>query len=530
VNAHEAIEATVDFGPFVLAAALAGVFRIPLPDAAIVIGLCGNVILVVASYRIARSLTGSHLAGTTSGLLMAVFPPVAYVGASGFMAPLFSGLLLLSFYWLVVRRGRWSFRAFIVLGLLPLVRVEGIIVGLLVFVGTILELYVRGIRPWTAKRHLYRIGRILLLRFVIVMGPLIILSAWRLYQFGSVTPVPVAFKNTGFDLNYLAYGIKQLTDVLAYQHFDLLLAVSGPVLIWFILGLGLRAAIFIGALVTLCLAYYTGGGDWFPDMWARYPMPLLCLLLVLIVTSLYAVVARLARFAPAAFFVLLGILLVPAYAETTISQIYLGEFATPGNRWGRIDKLGTFGTFIKETTPQNAVIASPEMATIMYFAERELLDLLGIANPDIAGAPITPLAGDSSHHKKRAPETLARRKVDIVALYEMVFGLPPGFDRTDIGMIVEFVQTKAFTQEMMDIAYYRVGDYRYLESLGFKLLIVVEPATLYVYWVGPKIQAEHDALMLARGFSQRGKGSLRYTVSPRFAEQFPAMPTGTASH
>jgi hypothetical protein len=524
-NTFESIEATVDFVPFALAGVLAAVLPVSLASAAIAIGLLGNVILIFTAHDIARRLTGSQAAAVITAALIALLPPVLFVGATGFMATLFGALLLLAFDWIVVRRGRWAFRGFMLLGLLPLVRLEGILPGCVMLAAVALKLVLGGLRPWSPWRHLYGSARILLLRACVVLVPLLLLSLWRYLTFGAVTPVPVTFKNIGMDVEYLRGGIAQLFQVLHYHRVDVLALVFGPAVILLVLQLGIRAVAFVLAMVMLCLAYCTGGGDWFAETWARYPLPMICLFVVLTLCAVYRVSALVTRWPVG------GIALAAAVMGTIVAQwpgrnVYQDmweDFGRQADRWARINSLSAIGAFLKHTTPERARIASAEMATIMYFAERDLVDLLGIANPDIARSPLAAGfgAGDTLH-KKRNPDTLVRRGADILALYEMAFWLPDGFDKTRVDGITRFVQERHFNDLMMTVAFYRVGDLKAVERAGFRMLLVIEGNYLYVYWVGKDMAAEHARRLAASGFRPIGNTTLNYRVMDRVAERFPA--------
>jgi hypothetical protein len=54
----------------------------------------------------------------------------------------------------------------------------------------------------------------------------------------------------------------------------------------------------------------------------------------------------------------------------------------------RLQYLSKLGSHFKTTTPSNAIIGSSELATIMFFSQRNALDLLGVTNLEIAQSPI----------------------------------------------------------------------------------------------------------------------------------------------
>ncbi len=534
-NARESIEATVDFAPFALAGILSRLLAVSAADIAIVIGLSGNVLLIVGASLIARGATGSALAGGTAAAVMSVLPPVVLVGATGFMATLFSGIILIAGYYFFVQRGRGVFRAFALLGLLPLVRTEGILLGGLLLAGTFAIGLQRWIKLGHPKRHLRRALLIMTLRTGVLLLPLMTLSLWRLWMFGSIVPIPMIFKNTGFDPSYVKVGLGQLSTLVFQHRLHVLLILVGPILVWFVARLGYRAALYVGATSALSIAYFSGGGDWFPVSWARYAMPFVVLIITLAVSAIFAfsvVIApkRLAGACALSMVFLVGAAMV-ASSQKNVFTDFPAEIAPSYNRWGRIENLGRFGNFLKGTTPTSARIASPEMATIMYYADRDLVDLLGIASPEIARAKLDPFGPGNILHRRRAPNVLDFRRPEIVALYEMSFPIPPNFHRGDRQAVEEFLQKAAFNQSMVDIAYYRVGSYEHLLRLGYKPYIVVEPDIIFVYWVHDIAAAEHRRLLLAAGYQQNGTSRFRYRVSPHVAQHFYAgIPTVEVSH
>src|SRR5262249_8495141 len=75
----------------------------------------------------------------------------------------------------------------------------------------------------------------------------------------------------------------------------------------------------------------------------------------------------------------------------------------------RIHYLSQVGYHFGTTSAPDEVIASSEVATIMYYAKRETLDLLGITNPEIIAAPL------------RTPAHLLRRIPDSDELPYLIF-------------------------------------------------------------------------------------------------------------
>lgn len=84
-------------------------------------------------------------------------------------------------------------------------------------------------------------------------------------------------------------------------------------------------------------------------------------------------------------------------------------------KWGkvnfRIQALSQLGNHLGQTTPESAVIGSSEIATIMFFAEREALDLLGVTNLEIASSPLrqAPRFGQKFTKKNELPFLIFKR-------------------------------------------------------------------------------------------------------------------------
>src|SRR4029077_18474343 len=118
--------------------------------------------------------------------------------------------------------------------------------------------------------------------------------------------------------------------------------------------------------------YYTGGGDWFPASWNRYGMPF----------NLILVNSMIILFYGAFFFILKGWMrnvglvvisfsLICSYARSIaffqnncINALLSSVSNLPNQKWGRINNLASLGFFLRSVLPSDAVVASPEEATI----------------------------------------------------------------------------------------------------------------------------------------------------------------------
>lgn len=524
-NVDSRIEATVDLIPFAAAGLIALLTPLNAADAALMIGLSGSVIVIIVGYLFVRGVSsGNELPAITTSILLAIFPPIVYVSGTGFMSVLFTGMILLAGYWLIVLKGKWTNRAVILLGLLCLFRIEGVILAIFVWLGMTLSFIVTSVGVNARRVYIFKGTRILAKRLAIILVPFISISLIRLITFGHAIPLPVTFKNANGDFHYLKAGMLYFHNLVSYFQFDILVALTGILVIMFVLNLGRRALIFTISVVLFSMVYLTGAGDWFPDYWARYLAPMLTLLLILIVASVFWFARKAGPRMGGIYFIILMIMagfLIGTHGEDENAYKRLSADAKREyNRWLRIDRLAAFGNYLRKTTPDDAVISSPEMAAIMYFARRDLLDLLGIANEDIATAELDPLYKADRVHRKRNIETLAKHRPEIIALWEMSFYLDSDFDLSDNLLIQERVQSAALDQKKLDVSFYRAGSSLYLQSLGYQPLVVAMKNTLFYYWAHNSIRDHHLEKIEALGFEKRGKIELSYQYSDGVASRF----------
>lgn len=520
VNAGERIESTVDLVPFLAAGEVSKLTGVLPDNVAFAFGFLGNILIVAAVFAFARKLTQSDAGSLVMAAFASVFPPVIFVGASGFMATLFAGCILWTYFLLLERRGRWSFRAYVLLGLLPLVRLEAIELGLLVWgLGA-------GASAWTQRAAgrrldswLHRSWRILAWRFLAVLLPFVLLSVARRAFFGYAIPIPVALKNTQGEVDYLIAGSVQLREFYAIFGLGPMLLVAAVPTTLLLARKGRRYWAPYAALSLFSLTYLVGGGDWFPGNWARYWIPLLSFSFLLASAAVYLAVAtwsrRIALWTMAALLMLFAAVYVrrpgSAYFEA------LTRLRTGGNGWERVDQLARLGNLLGRTTATSWRIGSPEVATIMFFAHRDLVDLLGIGNPDVAFAPLAPMIPGDRLHRRRLPATLEERKPEVLALYEAAVR---NRAYTDLERLQGDVRELMFTQRMQDIAYYRVGSYDYIQALGYRALTVQAGSDLFTYWVHESVLPAHRDKLKAAGFSPRGMIHVPYDIDSTLSWRF----------
>lgn len=520
VNAGERIESTVDLVPFLAAGAVSKLTGVLPDNIAFAFGFLGNILIVAAVFAFARKLTQSDAGSLVIAAFASVFPPVIFVGASGFMATLFAGCILWTYFLLLEKRGRWSFRAHVLLGLLPLVRLEAIALGLLVW-GLL-----AGAATWTHRTAgrrlhswLHRSWRIFAWRLLAVLLPFVLLSVARRAFFGYAIPIPVAFKNTQGEVDYLIAGAVQLREFYAIFGLGPMLLVAAVPTALLLAGKGRRYWAAYSALTLFSLTYLVGGGDWFPGGWARYWIPLLSFTFLLASTAVYVAVAAWNRRIALWTMTALLMLFAAVYARRPGSAYSdaVARLRTGGNGWERVDQLARLGSLLGQTSATSWRIGSPEVATIMFFAHRDLVGLLGIDNPDVALAPLAPMIPGDRLHRRRRPETLEERKPEVLALYD-----PAVRNRafTDLERLQADVRELMFTQRMQDIAYYRVGSYDYIQALGFRSLTVQAGSDLFTYWVHELVLPAHRDKLAAAGFTPRGMIHVPYDIDPRLSWRF----------
>jgi hypothetical protein len=549
-NTHEMVEGTVDFLPF-LAAGLLGRIFLPLVDSIIALTLLGNVLVIVVSWLIARRLTSDPLMALVMAVGIGLQPSLCFVGGTGFTATIFTGWILLSIYLLFFSEPRYEIAGLVVLSLLTLIRTEGI-----AFAGLVWG-YLYACRPIFAR---YRPAEAMepfsaSLRRAVVAGlilglPFVISCIVRKAVFGYALPNPIPFKYAEGNSDYLVAGIAQLQRAIHLQGLDWIFILGAGPLAYVLkrkLLPGSMAAV-LGLMGAFCLLYYTGGGDWFPEVWGRYLMPLSVIGTLLIwvgwrvfagsLTDNRALILLLSVLMPVAVANHLSLSSGTAYAalkNTALDDAALSHISSGAARWRRIDALGYTGRYFEKTTPRQAVICSSEVGTIMYFARRDLLDLLGTANPEIAHAPLTPLTSANLIHRRRNPATIARHRPSIIC-YDgsTVFNLPKSgqehFDEKAIraalqtfnqiySATVPLSQSTSYTRR--DIAQYRAGSLEHLKALGYRYVMVMTPDVNITYLIQNDFWAEHLRYFQALGIKKVSHARLPYTIHPEIEKQFP---------
>lgn len=542
-NWHERNEATVDFLPFFITGILGGM---GFPMEAAILGIClmGMALLIVTSYYLSFWILKSELTSLLLAAMVGLLPPVLYVGATGFTADLFSGVFLLGLGLSFIAPSKFHCRGLVWIGLLPLFRTEGILLGALVWIIEVISLSTAKEIAWPEK-----LGK-LLYSGIILAGPFLLISLARYEMYGHIIPTPITFKNTHFQLSHLQTGLAELSKAMLQLKLPVLLLLAAVPFYWGWSQKKLSFRIWTMIVITFLfiIPYFMGGGDWFPPCWNRYMLPFTVTFYLMSGIAICCFVQNLFPRWGKCILLILAVFLIPIWMNfdpKNSKQHFSGWFAAaaelapdPGvewlrsvfprqsdsaYKWQRIDYLSACGSFLGKTTPENAVVCSPEMATLMYFADRELLDMCGMANPRIAVSDFDPMGQGDLTQRKRAPYLIKEKLPEIIAMWDLGTPLPEQFFQdVNAQKACSLLKEKQFTQPKVNSAFYRFGPISNLEKLGYRHVAVITKSYMFNYYVHSKIWAYHMNALKKLNVELIGEGSIPYQVSPEVAERYPA--------
>lgn len=532
VNARQLVEGSVDLLPL-LATALLGWLGVDLASAFVAVSLAGNLLVVFLAYLIVSRATGSAPWALVAAAVAGLYPNVIWVGGTGFTAVLFTGWLLAGIHCYLLAGRRTA--GLLLLATLTLVRTEGVLFALAVVAyGQAVDFVrARGLPGrWAAcwRRALPEVAW--------VLGPYLASMAVRWLVYGQAIPNPIVFKNSGFDVHYVSVGLARLREMLAVHDVPLLAVLAAVLLavvalhrgrgapqgqdrvLWVLAG---ACAVVFGAI----LPYYVGGGDWFPVYWNRYGLPFNLLLAITLLAALHRAFAglfqgwRLAA-ALAVFAVTLGI----GYQQATRDRAdhfvrrALDEMAPSDLRWQRVDRLASAGLLLRDLLPADAVVASPEEATVMYFADREMLGLMGVSTPDVARMPLQPIHTGDILHRKRALDAVHAHRPDVIALYEPVHAFHPAAGQAPLDAAGATLRQEVFTPLAVNVAYYRVGSFDALAAQGYRHVTLLTQGRLYSFLVRDRVRGHFELRLRALGFGRLGQVSVPYAVDDEITRRF----------
>lgn len=481
-NRLEAIEGIVDFLPYAVIGLL-GKLGLPVVEMTFVQSLVGGVLVILAGARILRSVGVSGWKLNLGILVLSLLPTNIFNATIGFTANLFTAAILWSITYLFFEKKRTA--GLWVLSLVPVIRLEGaFLVGLLMLVD--LKLH------WQRSEWSLQLRRFAFASMGVLL-PLLALESFRLHTYGSFLPLPIGYKASFGSVFFLKEGLRAFWN-------DLL---STYALAFMALGVFLSRAFpdssrrlmrtLLSALFIAVVPYYLSGGDWFPSYWARYLLPFATFATIFALAyglrSLESVQRpRLA----AALVILIGVYsYVPSSFPKLVEQSR-SWWAGRGNF--RIQQLSRLGNHLKRNTLPSDVIASSEVATVMFYAEREALDLLGVANPKFIGRPLI----EKTLYRRRYPELIAEAKPEI--LY------PGDFVATEIGYASSPAQVGKEIKrlETMHAAWneFFIGGLNYVREVGYKPVLVVFGNNFSsLYFVSSSAYDRHVKTLKQNGFT-----------------------------
>lgn len=512
-NREMRIEGIVDFLPFFLLGLLAKL-NFPLLETNFMLGILGTWLCVLAG-RTLLTHFGYEKKEVWLYPLLILYPPLLLNTGHGFPVTLFTAAILWSVVYVHFESTNW--KRYALLSLVPLIRLEGIWF-------TCLELCYLF---WTQRDLKTR--KNIILGGLASLAPIGILSLWRYVTFGTAIPTPVLYKSSFGNLFFLLLGLRNLgLDLFASGTIIFLFFILHPSRNRSVSALSAseqKGLSVLAILCCFCLPYYISGGDWFPPAWGRYLFPL----------SFFAYIfaLRLIHRTPKS----LGI--SPMWLPVWISSflIVLMPFGSTKRLWenlfthkttlaglnqnkrvgrpnNRIQYLSKLGTHFKNTTPTDSVIASSEVASIMYFASREALDLLGVANPELAAAPLrpTPRLFSPARNYNELPHLIFKRlKPSIIEEKKPDFFYAFDFMVSDL---LELQGNHPVSREDLRIAITRwkeqfaqmnealFGGLKQLEDLGYSPVLIRYGKTFYcLYFVSPEARNVHFQKMNLSGMT-----------------------------
>lgn len=384
-----AVEGTVDF-LFYFAIGLLGKIGFPLLETTFALSLLGGILCVWVLSLLLEEYQVPY--GKTWGFVFfSGFAPLCFNSSHGFSTTIFAASILWAFY--LITAAKKEILGLFVLGLVPLIRMEGAWFSVLFFVLFLVPLY-------------KKVPSKLVLAFAMAFVPFGALSLWRQLYFGSMVPPPIHFKSAFGNLFFFLIGLRNLMADLITNYAWISAVVIG--VSFGVLSKKERQPFqslfkFVALLLCFTFPYYLSGGDWFPAVWGRYLLPLsLSIFLTAIVVGnkllpkFWGKVSQQEIIIPylLSLPVIAVVLTTGSYprlfeevftyrktlANTQVKKTVRTNF--------RVQYLSELGTHLKMTSPENAVIGSSEIATISFHANRETLDLLGLTNPEIFNEPL----------------------------------------------------------------------------------------------------------------------------------------------
>ncbi len=383
-NISSASEGTVDFLVFAIIGLL-GKLQLPLVELLFFQSWLGGIlcIFLLKAITTALDIPGSK---NWTLFLATLFPPLMLNASHGFATSLFAAAILGAIYFIfLTQRLRLGF---IILALVPLIRWEGFWFMLLCYAWCFRD----------AKRLRIQYKTLLVMALTAAL-PTLLLTYYRCSFYHSWIPIPVIYKNSMGNLFYSILGLRNLfLDMIS--GFGFAFALLWILTFAFERSILSKTKVLLAPLLLLTLftiPYYLSGGDWFPAAWGRYLLPMTLFLTV----STWKLISVLETQKKQLFTAILCFTLFVCALARTSSVIKLYELlfshgsallslnlkSRTENPAYRPHYLSQLGLHLKKISRPNDKIGSSELATLMYFSERDAVDFLGLTDLALARNP-----------------------------------------------------------------------------------------------------------------------------------------------
>ncbi|NBT59017.1 hypothetical protein EBT16_09570, partial [bacterium] len=280
-------------------------------------------------------------------------------------------------------------------------------------------------------------------------------------------------------------------------------------------------------LLFFSVPYYLSGGDWFPPSLGRYLFPFSFFSFIFFISIALETSVELRKTSVFSLF-LFGVLFLATLSfpfgsftrlseglfthKSSLSAINLKKLGK-GNY--RIQYLSQLGNHLKATTGPKTVIGSSEIATIMFFAEREALDLLGVTNIEIARSPLrkTPelfskvkSQNELPHliFKRLKPELLFEKRPGIFYAFDYILkdlldnDHPEEISESDLSLAL-----KRWERKFQELNQSLFGGMEALEKHGYDPVLVKHGnGFVSLYFVSRETKEEHFSMMRQAGMAQ----------------------------
>ena len=261
------------------------------------------------------------------------------------------------------------------------------------------------------RRALMRVGL-----FALLVAPLVV---WRLVYYDAWLP-NTFYTKVGYTVAQLDRGWRHTLRVLVFSLTPPLLGISGFAGMLAIGrdGTPRDAALRVWFLLVLVYVLYVigVGGDYEPT--ARFYMPILPIVYLLFQEGLRSVAALLrargptwGRVAQILALVAFGLVLVRSQQRVVL---LLEARGWPYTRQAHHEDLRAVGEWFQRNTPPETRIALSSIGALPYYADRPIVDMMGLTEPAIGRMKIATMGRGPSGHEKGDAALVLARQPDIV--------------------------------------------------------------------------------------------------------------------